>query len=163
MQPGFFFFLMYPVAMHIAAYRRVPSVPHPAGPKAISKPPFSVEINRRVPPAETPWAVPSSLVGAGGRIHSERNLLQICWGLGLHPVGAMTPGRMGCTSVGPHGKVLQRIFFPLGAGETWTVPWCVPSAWSGEDAFVLIIQVHLGNCFPSYETIEKVVLFSGAQ
>lgn len=35
--------------------------------------------------------------------------------------------------------------------------------WLGEDAFVLIIQVHLGNSFPSYETSEKVVLFTGAQ
>lgn len=35
--------------------------------------------------------------------------------------------------------------------------------WLGEDAFVLIIQVHLGNSFRSYETSEKVVLFTGAQ
>lgn len=33
----------------------------------------------------------------------------------------------------------------------------------GEDAFVLIIQVHLGNCFSSYETSEKVLLFSAIQ
>lgn len=26
---------------------------------------------------------------------------------------------------------------------------------------MLIIQVHLGNCFPSYETSEKVVQFGG--
>lgn len=31
----------------------------------------------------------------------------------------------------------------------------------GKDAFVLIIQVHLGNCFPSYETSEKVVVLGG--
>ena len=84
-------------------------------------------------------------MGSGGRIHSESDLPQICKGLGLRPVGAMTPGRMGCASAGARMEGFIGDFFPLGAGETWTASWCVPSVWLGEDAFVLMIQVHLGT------------------
>lgn len=52
----------------------------------------------------------------------------------------------------------------VGGGVDCASVWCVPSVLGrgcGGDAFVLMIQVHLGNCFPSYETSEKVVLFGG--
>lgn len=53
-------------------------------------------------------------------------------------------------------------FFFAGGGGGVNCGLVCP-IWLGEDAFVLIIQVHLGNSFPSYETSEKVVQFIGAQ
>lgn len=147
--------------MHRTVSRRVPPGPTHLCPVAISKPPFSIEVNPGVAPTGTPWAALRSRLGAGGRIPAQRDLPQIFQGLGLHPVGAMTPGRMVCRSKGAKVEGSTKDFFPPGAGETWTAPWRVPSVWSWRISCFNNSGAP-GNCFPSYETSEKVLL-SGAE
>lgn len=61
------------------------------------------------------------------------------------------------------GFTVVSFFYPPGGGGGLDCAPVCPICLVGEDAFVLVIQVHLGNCFLSYETREKRVLFTGAQ